>query len=188
MITGLSGNNGCGKSSLMKIMFGVLQPESKSIRINGRHTPEPYKQTGAVTYMPQQCCLPPGKSVQDIFRDFNLDMDAFRTIFSVDFSPRQKVWEIHHSTKRLIEIYVITKAPSMFTMLDEPFTHISPILSEKVLAFLLEEKQNKGIIVTDHNFNYLKTIADDLFLLNNGRLKHIKKPEADCTYKSLFEI
>ncbi len=188
IITGLAGNNGSGKSSLMNIMFGTLEPESKSLRINGKHTPYPYLQHNAVNYLPQHHFLPPGKTVKRIFSDFSLDIAHFISTFDVDISPSQSAGALHGSTARLVEIYILVKAPTLFTMLDEPFTHLSPLLVERLLDFLLEEKKNKGLIITDHNFNYLKHIADELYLLHNGRLKHIGDTESIDSYSSLFEL
>ena len=73
-------------------------------------------------------------------------------------------------------------------MLDEPFTHLSPLLVEKLLDFLQTEKQNKGIIITDHNFHYLKNIADELYLLHNARLKLMGGMADIEAYSSLFEL
>lgn len=186
-ITGLAGSNGCGKSTLMKIIFGILEPESKSIRLNNKHTPNPYKTNGLVTYMPQRQFLPSGKTIKSVFRDFDLSLDDFLSSFDVQLSDKDKIIDTHNSTCRLIEIYLVTKSPSLFTMLDEPFTHLSPVLCEQLEDFLLSEKQRKGIIVTDHNFQYLKSIADDLFLLNDGRLKHIQDLTQIDSYINLFD-
>lgn len=187
-ITGLAGNNGSGKSSLMKIMFGTLEPESKSLRVDSRHTPYPYLQANAVNYLPQQQFLPPGKSVKSIFKDFNLHLPHFIETFGVEISPSQSAGSLHGSTARLVEIYALLQSPTMFTMLDEPFTHLSPLLVEKLLDYLQTVKPRKGIIITDHNFLYLKGIADELYLLHNGRLKHMGGTADIEAYSSLFEL
>jgi ABC-type lipopolysaccharide export system ATPase subunit len=78
----------------------------------------------------------------------------------------------------LVEVYVVVKSPSRFAMLDEPFTHLSPLQVEKVKELLLQEKQQKGFLVTDHMYHQVLDICDDLYVLSNGKT-HLTKTEAD---------
>jgi ABC-type lipopolysaccharide export system ATPase subunit len=54
-------------------------------------------------------------------------------------------------------------------MLDEPFTHLNPLQIAKVQTLLLNEKENKGLLITDHMFRHITTISNDLYVLNNGK-------------------
>lgn len=62
-------------------------------------------------------------------------------------------------------------------MLDEPFTHLNPIQIKKVKELLLEEKQNKGILVTDHMFKHIVDISDCLYVLTNARTQLTKSAD-----------
>lgn len=187
-ITGLIGNNGSGKSSLLKVIFGVLEPETKSVRIDGRYLPKPYLVPNMVNYLPQQNFLPLVATVGRICRQYDVDFTAFKQSFDVPINSSDYVADLHGSTRRLLELFILIKRPTKFTMLDEPFTHLSPILIQQLQMLLLEEKRNKGFILTDHNFHSLKNIASELFFLNNGVLKHRKDIENVETYRSLFEL
>ena len=57
----------------------------------------------------------------------------------------------------------------MFVMLDEPFTHLSPIQIERVTALILDEKVNKGFIVSDHMYHPILNICNHLYLLKDGK-------------------
>jgi ABC-type lipopolysaccharide export system ATPase subunit len=54
-------------------------------------------------------------------------------------------------------------------MLDEPFSHLMPLHIEKVKAIMKVEKLNKGFLVTDHLFNDIVDISDDLYVLKEGK-------------------
>lgn len=54
-------------------------------------------------------------------------------------------------------------------MLDEPFTFLSPLQVENAMAFLEEEKRNKGLLITDHLYRHIVELSDKLYLLTNGR-------------------
>ena len=59
-------------------------------------------------------------------------------------------------------------------MLDEPFTHLSPLQIEKIQELLFEEKANKGFIVTDHMDKHIIDVCDNLYVLANGKA-HLTK-------------
>ncbi|MEZ5015911.1 MAG: ATP-binding cassette domain-containing protein [Flavipsychrobacter sp.] len=187
-ITGLVGNNGSGKSSLMKVIFGVLHAECKSVRVDGKYLAQPYLVPDAVNYLPQQNFLPQTATVNKICRQYEVSLVGFKQSFDVAIKGSDHVADLHGSTRRLLELFLLIKRPTKFTLLDEPFTHLSPILVQQLQMLLLEEKRHKGFVLTDHNFHSLKHIADDLYFLNNGVLKHRNDVENIETYRSLFEL
>jgi ABC-type lipopolysaccharide export system ATPase subunit len=79
---------------------------------------------------------------------------------------------------RLVELYVILKSKTLFVMLDEPFTHIMPLHIEKIKQIMAEEKENKGILVTDHYYQHIIDVSDQLYILANGKT-HLTKKLAD---------
>ena len=59
-------------------------------------------------------------------------------------------------------------------MLDEPFTHFSPIQIENVKELLIEAKAKKGLLITDHMYVHITDICDSLYILSNGKI-HLTK-------------
>ena len=57
-VVGLLGRNGSGKSCLMKIVFGSMRAEHKSIRIDGRYYPGNTPKKTLITYLPQDHFIP----------------------------------------------------------------------------------------------------------------------------------
>jgi lipopolysaccharide export system ATP-binding protein len=168
-ITGLLGRNGQGKSCLMKIIYGSLKCEC-SIRINNLPFKQSIGHTEQLHYLPQFNFIPKSLSLNRIFHDFGLEYQNFQTLFP-EFTSRYKTAIIGMSSgeRRLVELYVILKSDSQFALLDEPFTHLNPLQIEKVKELLLYEKNNKGILVTDHMFQHVMDISDALYILKNGK-------------------
>jgi ABC-type lipopolysaccharide export system ATPase subunit len=71
--------------------------------------------------------------------------------------------------RRIIEIYAILASKTKFCMLDEPFSHIMPLHVEALKDIMLEEKNNKGIVITDHMHRYITGISDHLYVIANGK-------------------
>jgi ABC-type lipopolysaccharide export system ATPase subunit len=173
-ITGLLGRNGQGKSCLMKIIYGNL-PCEKSVRFNKVSQYEAFKRPDLLRYLPQCNFIPARLSLERIFRDFELDYLLFANRF-VEFGSRSSIsiGNLSGGERRLVELYVIAKSRSQFAMLDEPFTHLNPIQVQKVRDLLLEEKDNKGLLITDHMFRHITGISDHLYILVNGKTNQAK--------------
>lgn len=169
-ITGLLGRNGAGKSCLMQIVFGTLKCE-KSVRIDNCLQNKVFKRSRQLLYLPQFNFIPPSLSLKNIFKNFELDYNPFKRVFpEFSFRNRDFLGSLSGGERRLIELYVILKAESLFVMLDEPFTHLNPIQIEKVKLLLIEEKLYKGILISDHMYNHILDIYDNLYVLLNGKM------------------
>ena len=177
-ITGLLGRNGQGKSCLMKIIYGTLNCD-KSVRVDNMAQHEAFKRPDLLLYLPQFNFIPESLSLKRIFQDFALDFSSFAQRFP-EFASTYKlcIGSLSGGGQRLVELYVIVKSKSRFAMLDEPFTHLSPIQIEKVKELLLEEKTNKGLLITDHMYRQVLDICDNLYVLSNGKA-HLAKSHVD---------
>ncbi len=173
-ITGLLGRNGQGKSCMMEIIYGTLTCE-KSVRFDNLALHEPFRRPDLLLYLPQFSFIPKSLSLKRVFQDYALDYTNFAERFP-EFASKHhaSIGHLSGGGQRLVELYVIVKAESKFAMLDEPFTHLSPIQIEKVKELLLEEKTNKGLLITDHMHRQVLDICDDLYVLTNGKT-HLAK-------------
>jgi ABC-type multidrug transport system ATPase subunit len=175
-ITGLLGRNGQGKSCLFNIVYGELNAEEKSVRFDKTAVEHAYEVPGLICYLPQFDFFPKFLTVARVFNDFNLDYLEFEKRFT-EFSARHKVKlkDLSGGQFRFIQTYVILKAQSRFAILDEPFTHLMPIQIEKMLEVMVEEKKNKGLLITDHLYRHIIDIADSLYILANGKTHLVKE-------------
>lgn len=176
-ITGLLGRNGQGKTCLMNIIYGSL-PCEKSVRFDNTQQKFAFKHPDLLLYLPQFNFIPKRFSLKRIFKDFELDYSIFEQWFP-EFSSKYStaIGNLSGGEYRLVELYVILKTRSQFAMLDEPFTHLNPIQIEKIKELLLEEKRHKGLLITDHMYQHVIDVCDDLYVLTNGSVHLCKNAD-----------
>ncbi len=177
-VTGILGRNGCGKSCLLKIITGQLNPASKHIRYNEKQLHNLYKVKGLINYLPQHQCHPTSIRLTTLLDYYAIEKIAFFKRY--DFLSKNKSLifsELSGGEKRIIEVLLVLEAQTKFTILDEPFSHIMPIHLDLVKSRITELTQRKGILITDHQYKNVMEISDHLFIMNQGTLKAIKDEE-----------
>ena len=178
-ITGLLGRNGNGKTCLMNIICGSLEPQSKSIRFDNVTTLIPFKRPDLLLYLPQFNFVPEHLTLKRIFDDFEIEFTSFEKLFpDISINYKSPIKHLSGGHRRIVEVFVIAKSKTQFILLDEPFSHIMPLHIEKMKELLIEEKQNKGILMTDHLYQHITSISDSLYVLTNGKT-HLTKHISD---------
>lgn len=181
-VTGLLGRNGQGKTCLMQTIYGTLRPDIKSVRFDGNYLNKPYKRSGLLAYAPQFNYIPSSLTIERVFKDFNLQVSGFEEIFPTsEIAVRSRLGSLSGGQRRLIELYITITSKAFFVMLDEPFSHLSPVQVDQVKMLITKEKSTKGFLITDHMFRHVVDIADDIYLLSNGKL-HLTSSVEDLEY------
>jgi ABC-type multidrug transport system ATPase subunit len=177
-ITGLLGRNGSGKSTLLKIAFGSLRTDVISVRIDGTYINPPSFSNRTIAYLPQDSFLPSYLTVREILKLYKISPDQFTSVFpEILDNLNKKKFEMSGGIVRLFENLLILFSPAPFCFFDEPFTGLSPVMVERLVECMHTEKKNKGLVVTDHLYKQVIEIADDLYLLLNGKTYLIRDPD-----------
>ena len=176
-IVGVFGRNGSGKSTLLKIIFGLVPALDKSIFINGISKNKSSLLLNEISYLHQNQFIPNHFSV---FKAIQLSVDKQKVPLVCEdefLKPllNQKINNMSSGELRYLQIKLILFNQSKFVLLDEPFSGLSPKMIETVSLLIKENSQEKGIIITDHNYKSVMEIATDLRMLKEGKLQVINK-------------
>ena len=173
-IIGLLGRNGSGKSSLLKIIYGTLTPSYKYVAINNEYIKKGYH-NNRIAYLPQHSYLPQGIKIGALAKILvdNFYWDEFTALPIYKDHYQKTASELSGGELRKLETLLVVYNEADFILLDEPFTHISPIQTEEFIPILKRCAQRKGIIITDHQYYNVLDVSDRVILLNNGCTKHI---------------
>lgn len=168
MVTGLLGRNGAGKSCMFRALMGGLRVENVMVSMDekpidrqtiGRH----------IKYLPQGRLIPEGMQLHRAFELYGVNYWTF-----VNRVPKfsrhydSPIYELSGGEARLAELYLVLLSDAPFYILDEPFTQIDPVNIDEVKALIRERSKDHGIIVTDHNYDAISSVADNLFVIADG--------------------
>ena len=167
-VTGLLGRNGAGKSCMFRALMGGLKVDYVQVHIDG--DPIDLNRIGLkIKYLPQGRMIPDGLTLKQAFQLYQVDFWAFSLLFpKYSGKYHDRLWEMSGGEARLAELYLVLMADAPFCILDEPFSQIDPVHIDAVQRLIREKSRDKGIIVTDHNYEAISTVADQLFVLSDG--------------------
>jgi simple sugar transport system ATP-binding protein len=187
IIQGLLGENAAGKSTLMKILCGVHQPDSGSILINGQrvifHSPAEALKAG-IGMVYQHFRLVEELSVLENImlsvsekgykfirkRAILKKITALLDYYGFKIDPHDKVNTLSVGEKQLVEITRILFLDVDVLIMDEPTAVLSEFEKEKLFSVIRQLKeQGKAIVFISHNLNEVIQLCDDITVFRKGR-------------------
>ncbi|WP_243839389.1 AAA family ATPase [Flavobacterium sp. S87F.05.LMB.W.Kidney.N] len=76
---------------------------------------------------------------------------------------------------RYLQVKLVLFNSSKFILLDEPFSGLSPKIIEIIVQLIKENSREKGILITDHQYENVMKISTILLLLKGGKLHKINE-------------
>ena len=174
-IVGLLGPNGCGKTTILKLISGLLQLDEGEIRINGIC---PGQQTKSmISYLPELSYLNDWMKISDIlnlFSDFYADFDRERAeqmLTDLKISKEEKLKTMSKGTKEKVQLILVMSRRASLYLLDEPIGGVDPATREYILHTILKNfDENSSILITTHLIQDVETIFDQVLFLNQGKI------------------
>ena len=174
-IVGLLGPNGCGKTTILKLISGRLQLDEGEIRINGIC---PGQQTKSmISYLPERSYLNDWMKISDIltlFSDFYADFDRERAeqmLTDLKISKEEKLKTMSKGTKEKVQLILVMSRRASLYLLDEPIGGVDPATREYILHTILKNfDENSSILITTHLIQDVETIFDQVLFLNQGKI------------------
>ncbi|MCS3532718.1 ATP-binding cassette domain-containing protein [Chryseobacterium sp. JUb7] len=175
-IVGLLGRNGAGKSTLLKMIFGTVKGDSQFIRINDKVLQHQMDRKGKIAYLPQYSFIPKGVKIKNLIYLFCNKENTEKLLQLSIIKPfiNEYSRNLSGGEKKIIEALLIIYSDAKFILLDEPFNALSPKMTQEIQKHIQEQSKEKGIIISDHRYQEVLGISDDIYLLSNTYLKQIK--------------
>ena len=194
-ITGLLGPNGSGKTTMIKIICGLLRPTSGIVTVDGNPIgPESKK---IISYLPDHSYLDDNMVVEDIidtFKEFYSDFDMERAndmFSSLKIDPKSVLGSLSKGTKEKVQLILVMSRRAKLYILDEPIAGVDPAAREYILRTIIGNYDpSASILFSTHLITDVEKIIDEAIFLNNGTIKlHKSADEIRVEYnKSIDEL
>ncbi|MBR3062302.1 MAG: ABC transporter ATP-binding protein [Exiguobacterium sp.] len=176
-IFGFIGPNGAGKSTTIRHLMGLLKPSEGKATINGFDCWQETEQVKRnVGYLPGEINYPQNMTGEEIIRltrhlhKTNPDRERqLRERFS--FDEATKVRKMSKGMKQKLAIITCFMKDVPVYILDEPTSGLDPLMQDRLIDWLIEEKQSgKAILMSSHHFPEMERTCDRAALIKDGRI------------------
>ena len=174
-IIGLLGPNGCGKTTLIKILTGLIKDHKGSVLIDSEE-PGVYTKS-IVAYLPERSYLPDWMRPIDAieyFADFYKDFDREKALgmaarFGLDLKQKLKTMSKGQQEKLRL-VLVICRRAKLY-ILDEPLGGVDPAARAKILEIIMDNhEKDSSVLISTHLISDVEYIFDKVLMISEGKV------------------
>ncbi len=170
------GANGEGKSTLIKIVAGLVSKDHGNVHIDGK-----------LGYMPETSINFPSLNAYEAMNYYDLlsgnkkNYLKYMESFSI-VERKKRIKKYSKGMKRKLDLIRALNLEPDLLLLDEPFEGLDPGVCNDMISVIAKEKsRGSAVLMSTHDISYVEKIADRVFLLKNGVLKEIREWKRETT-------
>ena len=181
-IIGLLGPNGCGKSTTIGMMLGLIKPTSGNVIINGLNI-ENNRTTllEKMNFISPYIELPKKLTVEENLKVYGKlygveDLkekiyELMEKLNLIDFQKR-KTGELSSGQKNRVSLAKALINDPEILLLDEPTASLDPDVGDNIRSFIEDFAYNKGttILLASHNMNEVERLCREVMMMKNGEI------------------
>lgn len=181
-VVGLLGHNGAGKTTVMKMLTGYLEPNAGDIRIEGLDIREQRREVQQrIGYLPENCPLYPEMTVLD-YLDYQATLHgvpepgrpaALRTaIERTELAPKadQTIATLSRGYRQRVGVAQAILHGPLVLILDEPTNGLDPSQIRHMRTLIRELAEHATLILSTHILQEVEAVCDRVLIMHAGRL------------------
>lgn len=177
---GFVGPNGCGKTTLMKCILGLVTPQSGEVLVNGMNVQENQSYRQHIGFMQQNSCFPENMSVRETFRTIQdvrgtntgLDKELYDA-YEIESIAEKKTRTLSGGTSQKVNAALAFLFNPDILILDEPTASLDPLAANILKEKIVKEK-NKLVFITSHILSELEGIVTHIIFMEEGHILFFK--------------
>jgi ABC-2 type transport system ATP-binding protein len=172
-IIGLLGPNGCGKSTLMKLVTGLLTSDGGEIYVAGMRAC--HRTNAYISYLPERTYFNNSMTVSslidyfaDFYKDFRVDV-ALRMLSELGINTRARLRTLSKGNKEKVQLIMVMARNAKLYLLDEPIAGVDPAARDYILRTIIGNyNPDATVIITTHLIHDIEPAIDDFVFLGYG--------------------
>ena len=183
-IIGLLGPNGCGKTTTMGMMLGLIKPTSGAVFIKGQNIESEKNRTNILekmNFISPYIELPKKLTVEENLKVYgrmygvnNLQdkiSDLMKQLNLFDFKKR-KTGELSSGQKNRVSLAKALINDPEILLLDEPTASLDPDVGDYIRTYIEDfaSKKGKTILLASHNMNEVERLCHEVMMMKNGKI------------------
>jgi len=183
-IIGLLGPNGCGKTTTMGMMLGLIKPTSGAVFINGQNIENEKNRTNILekmNFISPYIELPKKLTVEENLKVYgrmygvnNLQdriSDLMEQLNLFEFKKR-KTGELSSGQKNRVSLAKALINDPEILLLDEPTASLDPDVGDYIRTYIenFASKEGKTILLASHNMNEVERLCHEVMMMKNGKI------------------
>jgi len=189
-ITAIVGPNGSGKTTIIKSILGLVQPDKGEILFNNKSVIKEYLYRKDIGYMPQAASFPDNLTVNEVFNmisDIRMQqMNGNAELINIlNLQPElnKKIRTLSGGNKQKVSACIALMFNPKIIILDEPTAGLDPAASANLKKKIVEQRDaGKTIILTSHIMAEIEELSDNILFLIEGKIVY------DGSLKNLVEL
>jgi len=181
-IVGLLGPNGCGKSTTIGMMLGLIKPTSGEVLINNKNIEKDRTDLlQKMNFISPYIELPKKLTIEENLNVYgrmygvkNLKdkiIELLEKLNLVEFKKR-KTGELSSGQKNRVSLAKALINDPEILLLDEPTASLDPDVGDYVRGIIENFASNnkKTILIASHNMNEVERLCDEVLMMKNGKI------------------
>ena len=183
-IIGLLGPNGCGKTTTIGMMLGLIKPSSGSVFINSLNIENESNRTKIlekVNFISPYVELPKKLTVEEnlliygkLYGVSNLKekiINLMDDLNLINFRNR-KTGELSSGQKNRVSLAKSLINEPEILLLDEPTASLDPDVGDFIRSYIesFASKKNTTILLASHNMNEVERLCNEVLMMKNGKI------------------